>query len=85
MNLTTRADDFAIADNKLLVTRMLAGETNWLEQWAADGVWTIPGSTKWSGIYVGKAEIAKIGALLDPIEVLPPQRNSSFSSVASPV
>ena len=47
------------ADNKLLVTRILAGETNWPEQWAEDGVWTIPGSTKWSGIYVGKAEIAR--------------------------
>ena len=51
--------EIVIADNKLLVTRMLAGETDWLEQWSADGVWTIPGSTKWSGIYAGKAEIAR--------------------------
>ena len=45
--------------NKLLVTRMLAGEVDWLEQWASDGVWTIPGSAKWSGIYKGKREIAR--------------------------
>lgn len=48
-----------VVDNKNLVRRMLAGETNWLEQWAVDGIWTIPGSTKWSGIYEGKAEIAR--------------------------
>ncbi len=35
------------ADNKVLIRRMLAGEVDYLEQWANDAVWTIPGSTKW--------------------------------------
>jgi ketosteroid isomerase-like protein len=38
-------------ENKMLVRRMLAGEVDWLEQWASDAVWTIPGSTRWSGTY----------------------------------
>jgi uncharacterized protein len=38
---------------------MLAGEVNWLEQWAIDGVWIIPGTTRWSGTYSGKAAIAR--------------------------
>lgn len=46
-------------DNKKLVERMLAGEVNWLEQWANDGLWMIPGSTRWSGIYSGKEAIAR--------------------------
>lgn len=36
----------AIADNKVLVERMLRGEVNWLDQFAADAVWIIPGTTR---------------------------------------
>ena len=46
------------AENKMLINRMLAGEVDWLEQWASDAVWVIPGSTKWSGTYSGKTNIA---------------------------
>ena len=53
------------AENKTLVKRMLAGEVDWLEQWASDGVWMIPGSTRWSGTYCGKAAIAR--NLLGPL------------------
>ena len=46
-------------ENKVFVERMLAGEGNWLDQWESDGVWIILGSTRWSGVYSGKAEIAR--------------------------
>ncbi len=52
-------------ENKILVKRMLAGEVDWLEQWASDGVWIIPGSTRWSGTYSGKIAIAR--NLLGPL------------------
>jgi ketosteroid isomerase-like protein len=53
------------ADNRMLIKRMLAGEVDWLEQWASDGVWMIPGSTRWSGTYRGEANIAR--NLLGPL------------------
>jgi ketosteroid isomerase-like protein len=53
------------AENKMLISRMLAGEVDWLEQWASDAVWMIPGSTKWSGTYSGKTNIAR--NLLGPL------------------
>ncbi len=53
------------AENKVLISRMLAGEIDWLEQWASDAVWVIPGSTKWSGTYSGKTNIAR--NLLGPL------------------
>ena len=40
----------ATTERNLLVKRMLTGEVNWLDQWASDGVWTTPGSTRWSEI-----------------------------------
>ena len=46
-------------ENKMLIRRMLAGEVDYLEQWASDAVWTIQGSTRWSGTYSGKADIAR--------------------------
>jgi hypothetical protein len=30
-------------ENKILIRRMLAGEVDYLEQWASDAVWTIQG------------------------------------------
>lgn len=53
------------AENRMLISRMLAGEIDWLEQWAGDAVWVIPGSTKWSGTYSGKTNIAR--NLLGPL------------------
>ena len=53
------------AENKILIRRMLGGEVNWLEQWASDGIWIIPGTTRWSGTYSGKATIAR--NLLGPL------------------
>jgi hypothetical protein len=55
----------AEAENKMLIRRMLAGEVDWLEQWASDAVWVIPGSTKWSGTYSRKSNIAR--NLLGPL------------------
>lgn len=49
----------ATADNKMLVERMLCGEVDWLDQFASDAVWIIPGTTRWSGTYSGKAAIAR--------------------------
>jgi uncharacterized protein len=46
-------------ENKMLIRRMLAGEVGYLEQWASDAVWTILGSTRWSGTYSGKTDIAR--------------------------
>jgi uncharacterized protein len=53
------------AENKMIVTRMLAGEVDWLDQWDNKGVWVIPGTTRWSGTYSGKAMIAR--NLLGPL------------------
>ena len=60
------------AENKTLIKRMLTGEIDWLEQWATDAVWTIQGSTKWSGTYSGKTEIARnlLGPLLAELKSL---------------
>jgi ketosteroid isomerase-like protein len=55
----------AATENRRLVERMLAGEIDWLEQWSSDGLWSIPGSTRWSGTYQGKADIGR--NLLGPL------------------
>ena len=60
-------DVMGAAENKKLVEEM--GASTSLEArmsfWADDGVWVIPGTTRWSGTYRGKKEIVE--KLLGPI------------------
>ena len=54
-------------ENKALIEKMGASQSldETLSFWADDGVWIIPGTTKWSGTYRGKKEILE--KLLEPI------------------
>jgi len=59
-------------ENKQMIESMLAGTVGWLEQWASDGVWIIPGSSRWSGAYRGRAAIGMklLGPLTSELESL---------------
>ena len=53
--------------NRKLFQRLADGEIELIDLWADDGVWYIPGTTRWSGEYRGKEAItrdlfAKLGA-----------------------
>jgi ketosteroid isomerase-like protein len=49
----------AATENKMLVKRMLAGEVDWLEQWASNQEWMISGSARRSGTCSGNAAIGR--------------------------
>ena len=62
------------AENKKLIADMGASQSleERLSYWAEDGVWIIPGTTRWSGTYRGRKEIAEklIGPISGELESL---------------